>query len=447
VNRVAAIVGVVVLAGIGGLVAADLGPWGGQSLTVHPAAAAALLTPLTLLLAHRVVDGDPRLFRLLALAWGVKLVGVILRYHVIKSSYGHLADAAYYHQSATTIAGWLEEGWFGPYDPRVVFRGPGTSHLAYAIGLVYRVTGARMLTGYVVLAWWAFVGVLCFYRAAITAVPQLDRRLLALLLFFLPTMVFWPSSLGKDAWTVGALGLVALGVARFARGHLDVGTLALLAVGLFLVAFVRPHIAALAAGSFALAALWPGRVPGERGGRRWVSMAVGLVLLLLAGSLLNGFMDRLGFAEDQRDLSQLLTKTTEQTSTGESEFAPTALASPRVIVPAIVTTYLRPFPFEARSPVQLITALEGVALVAVVWRWRHRLRSLPTALNRSLYLRFCLVYSIGFALAFSQVGNFGILARQRSQLWPLFLVLLAMPAVNRRPLPQAPQLADGGRRS
>jgi hypothetical protein len=42
-------------------------------------------------------------------------------------------------------------------------------------------------------------------------------------------------------------------------------------------------------------------------------------------------------------------------------------------------------------------------------------------------------YTLLFILAFSGFGNFGILARQRSQLFPLVLVALALPYVRRPP--------------
>jgi hypothetical protein len=41
---------------------------------------------------------------------------------------------------------------------------------------------------------------------------------------------------------------------------------------------------------------------------------------------------------------------------------------------------------------------------------------------------FALAYTGLFILAFSAIGNFGLLTRQRTQLLPFVLVLLAMPA-------------------
>ena len=42
---------------------------------------------------------------------------------------------------------------------------------------------------------------------------------------------------------------------------------------------------------------------------------------------------------------------------------------------------------------------------------------------------FSLAYVAAFVFAFSVVGNFGILARQRIQVLPFLLVLLALPPV------------------
>jgi hypothetical protein len=41
---------------------------------------------------------------------------------------------------------------------------------------------------------------------------------------------------------------------------------------------------------------------------------------------------------------------------------------------------------------------------------------------------FSVIYVLLFIIAFSSFANFGLLARERVQLYPLFLVLLAIPA-------------------
>jgi hypothetical protein len=51
---------------------------------------------------------------------------------------------------------------------------------------------------------------------------------------------------------------------------------------------------------------------------------------------------------------------------------------------------------------------------------------------------FVAVYSLLFVFGFSTISNFGILARERTQVLPFFLVLLAIPAARRGPARAAP---------
>ncbi len=67
--------------------------------------------------------------------------------------------------------------------------------------------------------------------------------------------------------------------------------------------------------------------------------------------------------------------------------------------------------------------------------WK-RLRNLPTMAFRRPYVLFCIVYTGIFAFAWSSFTNLGALARQRVQVWPFVLLLLALPMVQaRRPEP------------
>ncbi len=84
-----------------------------------------------------------------------------------------------------------------------------------------------------------------------------------------------------------------------------------------------------------------------------------------------------------------------------------------------------------------MASLEGLILLGLtVASWR-RLRRLPRALWENPYVTYAFVYSALFVLAFSNFSNFGILARQRVQLLPLFLILLAMPADQEEAVPAA----------
>ena len=48
------------------------------------------------------------------------------------------------------------------------------------------------------------------------------------------------------------------------------------------------------------------------------------------------------------------------------------------------------------------------------------------------YVAYATTYTIMFVIAFSSIGNFGILTRQRTQVLPMLLVLLVLPAERQR---------------
>jgi hypothetical protein len=47
---------------------------------------------------------------------------------------------------------------------------------------------------------------------------------------------------------------------------------------------------------------------------------------------------------------------------------------------------------------------------------------------RTAYVALALIYTLLFVYAFASVGNFGNIARQRVQLFPMALVLICVPA-------------------
>jgi hypothetical protein len=92
-----------------------------------------------------------------------------------------------------------------------------------------------------------------------------------------------------------------------------------------------------------------------------------------------------------------------------------------------VTVLFRPFPVEVRNGQALLTSLEGLSLLAICVLSVPRLTRLPLEFFRRPYLAFAVVYTLAFIFAFSSLANFGILARERSQLLPVLFVVLCIP--------------------
>jgi hypothetical protein len=78
-----------------------------------------------------------------------------------------------------------------------------------------------------------------------------------------------------------------------------------------------------------------------------------------------------------------------------------------------------------------VASVEGTLLALAFVVSLPRLARLPRFLVSTPYLVFTLAFVLMFAFAFSSVGNFGIVTRQRTQVFPLVLVLLALPLPER----------------
>jgi hypothetical protein len=276
-----------------------------------------------------------------------------------------------------------------------------------------------------VFSWLSFLGCYLFYRAFRTAYPDGDGRRYALLMFFFPTLLFWPSSIGKEAFMVLALGAAALGAAQLFAGRYR--GLLVLGLGLWGTAVVRPHMALIvAAGLLAATVLSVCRGGSRRDVRRGGRLGSALLLvgLLLAGSTLIGVaesffgLDSLNAQTAQEQLDETTRRTSERGSTFTS-YSPT---NPAGFALAGVTVLFRPFPFEVRNVQALFTSLEGLGLLIIAVRSRRRLAQLPRELLRRPYVAFAVVYVCAFIFAFSSIENFGILARQRAQLLPVLFI-------------------------
>jgi hypothetical protein len=391
--------------------------WGGLLL-------APILVLVSLPILRRMArgDGDPWLLHLLSAALMVKLLGALVRYLVTFNVLGP-ADANAYHRAGSEIAREFRAWDFaGPAFHLYVPEFSGTSFIRLLTGVVYTSTGPTKLGGFVVFSWLGFWGLYLSYRAFRMAVPNGNHRLYAVLVFFLPSLVFWPSSIGKEAWMQLAIGLCLYGTARILTHNR--GGFLILIVGLTATGIVRPHISLIVFFALCVAYLLrPGR--SRAGGPAPPTKLIGILVLVVIGAVLVG-RNQTFFNVDASGagaVDEVLTRVEEQSETGGSEFESARPTSPIQFPLAVVTVLFRPFPFEAGSGTAMIASLEGMVVLVLFIRAFRRLLLVP----RIPYAAFAATYTLMFIFAFSALSNFGILVRQRTQVLPLVLVLAALP--------------------
>jgi hypothetical protein len=401
--------------------------WG--ALWVAPALIA-ISVPILLRFARG--EPNPRIGRLLVMALVLKLAASIPRYYMVAYLYGY-GDSYGYANTAIELR---QDFLIGDFSlaPLGVDSRIGTQFVEIITGIVYTVIGPSFIGGFLFFSWISFWGLFFFYRAFRVGIPDGDTTRYALLVFLLPSMLFWPSSIGKEAWMTLALGIATYGsVLLLARRR---GASIYLVAGLAGILAVRPHVAALVVAGLGFAYVLRGRSE-----QRGVPLGrVRTVLGLVAIGTVTFFVIRrvAAFFELEEFNLDTAAQTIEyaegQSAQGGSEFSGGGLSISNLPI-NLITVLFRPFPFEVHNIPALLAALEGTVLMLLfVLSW-PRLRTIPGRLRKQPYVTFCLTYTLLFCLVFSAFQNFGILARERVMVYPFVLVLLALPfaKADRRP--------------
>ena len=393
-------------------------------------------------LISRAVDGELAFLRpVVWLGLCVKLIGALIGYNVRFDAYGGAADAGRYHEVAKVLAEDVRSGLASPFA--LVPRTTGTEFLEVFTGAVYTIVGSSRLGGFMVFTWFSFWGLVFFVKAAHHAVPGLATRRYALGIFLFPSLIYWGSSIGKEALVGFLLGLTSWGAALVLarRGSVRLGVV-LTVIGLAGTAFVRPHFGAIWAGAIVIALV--ARAVLDVTGRREADMkrrlqvgtialavVAGVGFVVIASATLN-FLPSDG-GDDNSDvggqLSSIFDTVEERTTQGGSSFTPMNVSSPAQWPWAAFRTVTRPFIYEANGLGAAIPGAEMTALLIVgVFSWRRLLHA-PKLMLSVPYLVFAALCVVTFGVAFSSIGNLGILVRQRSLILPLLLLFWCLPPI------------------
>jgi hypothetical protein len=291
-------------------------------------------------------------------------------------------------------------------------------------GATYTITGPTLLGAFVLYSWLSFWGLVMMWRAFRVGVPDGEGRRYAWLVLLLPSMLFWPSALGKEAFMALALGACTLGTARLFAAH--GGWVLPLSLGMVGTALMRPHFTAMVFCGVFAGYLF--RSSARRTPMTPVIKAGGVVLLVVVGLLVaRQAADFLGVDASAEGVDRALTNTVERTDEGGSSFQAQPVRGPLDLPWAFLTVGFRPFPWEASSLQALVQSAESALLLALlIWSW-PRVRTVGRRIRSHPYVTFCVTYGLLFVYAYSTFGNFGLLARQRVLLYPFVLVLMCLP--------------------
>jgi hypothetical protein len=379
---------------------------------------AAIMVLVSIVALARV---DRRLKTLLVVGIVLHVLGAILYSSVVGRAYGG-GDYLLYLQYGRAYAERLSQLDFAMFthpDEWLAGKWMGTQFVLFPSGIIGALLGPSVMVQFIAFALLSLVGLLCFSLAFHRAHPEIPVSNYLRWLVLFPSLWFWPSAPGKESLMLLGAGLTVLGYGGHSRINWP-----MLGLGLLLVFAIRPQVAMV---FFAALLLAPWLAAGQRWSVRRVIQGIALATLAVVGM---GFAsESLGMSgTDTAGITAYLESHGKTYDTGGSDIDTAAVGWTGVPV-ALATVWLRPFPWEAKSMTANLAVLEIVALwCAILTFWRSIVRSLKQwRENRLLRLAipFLLMYSVSAGMT---MWNLGILARQRTLLFPfLFLLFEAIP--------------------
>lgn len=347
----------------------------------------------------------------------LRLVGSVARLQVIEQLYSGVGDAKMYFEAGRMYADQIRDFDFGFAlgEGAVNEQWWGTQFIRSLTGFVVFLTGDSFQAGFLVFALFSFLGLVLCARAFGVACGPAAELAFARWVWLWPSLCFWPSSIGKDAVMVLGAGLAAYGYVGNGRSRRWL----YVAAGVALCGAVRPHVAAVVAGSvLAAESVSRGSFVNLR------RIAGFLVASALVAYSVRAGLDQMGLGDaDLEGLQEQFDFRAGQTEQGGSRIA--AASGWSALPMALITILMRPFPWEARGIAILSAAEMTLFWGMVVFQWRP-IWSFLSNWRDNAFVRFAFPFVIGISLMYGLAfANLGIIARQRSVILPFMMTLLA----------------------
>lgn len=320
------------------------------------------------------------------------------------------------------------------------------SYTVAVIGAVFGLfNGTTYLPIALLFAYFSYTGVWAMYRTFTVIYPKLYRQL-AVAFLFIPSTFVWGSALFKDTVCMFGLGWMTYTVFRlFINRDFSVRNIVLLTLSFYLIALTKVYI--LLAFVPALM-LWllnsyssKIRITALRWSARVAFAGISIVLFFYFTRVFADEMKRYSLEEiaqtaaTTRGWIAYVSETQDGSGYDLGEFEPTFAGMLKKFPQAVVVTLFRPFPWEARKPIVLLSALEALVFVYfTVQAFRRRgflktLQLIGSDANLLFFVTFTLIFAFAVGIT---TYNFGALSRYKIPCLPFYGAFLVVIYYSRQ---------------
>jgi hypothetical protein len=338
----------------------------------------------------------------------------------IRLLFGHRSDEVYY--MFTNHTGW-------PW----MYRDP-ESFVVVRLTSPFTLLGlGNFYTTTILVAWVSYMGIWKLYLLFCKIYPGMEKYFAWAVLFY-PSVVFWGSGILKDTYSVMALGIFIYSFYHAMILKKNIGRHMLwIILSLYIIMIIKPYIVvALMPGVFIWVSFNKLRKL-ENPVIRWaLAPAVLAIFLFVALGIIGIFSSELGEYGNAETMIRKAQITQDDLKRAEAysenyfdigDIDGTLSGFVRMAPAAIVAGIFRPFLWDVRNVLMLLSGLENAFIIfitlLILWR-TGPFRAMKIIANEPLVI-FSLLFVIIFAFAIGvTTANFGALVRLRIPLLPFY---------------------------
>lgn len=321
------------------------------------------------------------------------------------------------------------------YMPWMYFRNDDSS---YMIGKITGVFSLFTFDTYLPIALFfavvSFTGIWAMFVTLVDVFPKLKTQF-AIATLYIPSVFFWGSGVMKDSITLACVGWITWGSYNiFIKRKKIFSSIVMLSITTYLCAIVKPYIILSFAPSLVF---WIFLTYRDRVKLQFLRILIGpgvIIVSAIAGYIVVSRLGRdfqqyslqgaLKTATNFQGYHTFLAETANASGYSLGEMDGTTFSIVKNIPAAINVTLFRPYPWETRNPVMLLSALESFALLIFTIRifYRTGIGRTFKAIGNNATVFFCIFFSMffGFCVGFTAY-NFGALVRYKIPCIPFFV--------------------------
>lgn len=329
------------------------------------------------------------------------------------------------------------EGSLYKYSSRIWFFGDPQSYFVIRIAAFFDLFTFSSYCGTAVLfAVFSFIGAWMFFKTFIKLYPDFHKWI-AVSILFLPTVVFWGSGIFKDSLTLASLGMATYSFHRvFIEKKASILSALLLLFSAWIIFSIKKYI--LLSFLPALLIWWFAK---QLSGIHSMMLKILLIPVISIMACALSYFAILKVAEDDpRYNVSKLAHTAKITAydirygwgarMGEGsgytlgELDGTWSSMLKLAPQAINVSLFRPYLWEVRNPLMLLSALEGMVLLCLTIYVLARVKLQVFKYLQKPEIFFCLVFALIFAFAVGvSTYNFGTLSRYKIPMMPYYTLV------------------------